>query len=251
MSEIASRQNPRFRLWLELLEARGIKKQERVLISGRKLVAEFIAQNDAKIEDVLYSPKIELTSPLAQFPNQQLSPALFKELDILGTDSPLLVVKKPNIDTWTGGPPQGLELIVALSDPGNLGALLRSAEAFGARRVILCREACSPFLPKALRSASGAAFRVALAEACSIHDLPVTENMFGLHMQGENLQRFVWPQSLYLVLGEEGQGLPSQLKLKHVSIPMLGKIESLNAMVSASVAMFSYQSRQAKSEPVA
>jgi RNA methyltransferase, TrmH family len=243
MIEINSRQNAKFKTWSALTEARGIKKAGRALISGRKLVAEFLKQNPKACEDLIFPPKaaeLEYPSPVKA---HQLAGPLFKELDVMGTKAPLLVVKHPPIAEWTGESAQGLELIVALSDPGNLGALLRSAEAFGVRRVILSEESASPFLPKTTRGASLANFRLQLASTGPLDQIKVPD-AYCLNMSGENLGNFAWPQNLFLILGEEGRGIPAGLSMGSISIPMMGQVESLNAAVAASIALFSYRNRR-------
>jgi TrmH family RNA methyltransferase len=133
-----------------------------------------------------------------------------------------------------------LELIVGLGDPANLGALLRSAEALGASRVVLTRECASPYLPKSLKASANSAFRMRLALGPSLREFKLN-TAFGLDMDGEDLAKFKWPKDAYLVLGEEGQGLP-ELNLKKLKIPMLGSVESLNATVAAAIALFTYRS---------
>ncbi|MGZ3723440.1 MAG: TrmH family RNA methyltransferase [Bdellovibrionales bacterium] len=242
MNEIASAQNAKFKIWASLLESRGIKKAGRALISGRKLVQEFLEQNPAAAKEVLFPPKAEPFDVPPQINAYSLTSPLFKELDVMGTKAPLLVVQTPELKSWTPGAPQGLELIVALSDPGNLGALLRSAEAFGVSRVILTEECSSPFLPKAIRASSGASFRLPILQTGSLADVEASP-AFSLNMEGESLEKFSWPKDLYLILGEEGRGIPKSLAATSISIPMKGKVESLNAMAAASIALYSYRIR--------
>jgi TrmH family RNA methyltransferase len=238
LMEITSRQNVRFKDWLSLLEARAIKKSARALVSGPKLVDEFLRDRAEAVQECLAPLKSAAPRAVKTF---FLSAPLFKELDVLGTGSPLLVVETPGVSEWVIEPPRGLQLIVALSDPGNLGALLRSAEAFEAARVVLCEESSSPFLPKVTRGAALANFRVPLARTGSIRDLRV-EGGFALDMRGEDIRGFKWPRDLYLVLGEEGRGLPEGLAVTKIKIPMAGHVESLNASAAASIALFSYRS---------
>ena len=240
MNEIASPQNAKFKVWTSLLEARGIKKAQRAIVSGRKLVQEFLEQNPGAAEDILFSPK---TEPI-KFPSHvnaySLASPLFKAIDVMGTHSPLLIVKTPEAEAWTSVAPDGLELVLALSDPGNMGAVLRSAEAFGVTRVILTEESCSPFLPKAIRSSSGACFRIPLANTGPLANVDASPAV-ALDMQGESLKKFSWPKDLYLILGEEGRGIPQSLAVTSISIPMQGKVESLNAMAAVSIALYSYR----------
>ena len=240
MNELTSAHNAKYKRWLSLLDSKGIKKEELALLSGPKLVREFLASWPEQVEDILFPPKIQDEFPTT-FRKTLLSSPLFKELDILGTRQPLLVVHTRTIPVWKSEPPRGLELIVGLGDPANLGALLRSAEAFGASRVILTRECASPFLPKALKASANSAFRVPLASGPALKDLDLPL-AYGLDMEGEDLSKFKWPKDAQLVLGEEGQGLPD-LNLKRLKIPMCGSAESLNATVAAAVALYSFRTR--------
>lgn len=239
---IESRHNPKFRIWLSLLEAKGIKKQGLALVTGRKIVDEILSQNPKLASDLLLPEKFGTPSLPSHIGVHTLAKPLFQALDVFGTRSPLLVVKTPTLSNWKNSKPEGLSLIVALSDPGNLGALLRSAEAFGAQQVILSQESCSPFLPKSIRASSGACFRLPLLKTGSLDQINDLKG-YSLNMSGANIGEFAWPKNLYLVLGEEGQGVPEDLKLTPIAIPMQGQIESLNATTAAAIAMFSYSQK--------
>lgn len=238
MNEIESKHNPKYKKWLSLLESKGIRKEGLAIVSGEKLLRELISQQPDIIEDILLPPKSEFS--IDDFRTTRLSSPLFKELDVVGTRSPLAVVKTPEVSEWKPSAPRGLELIVSLGDPSNLGALLRSAEAFGARRVILTKECASPFLPKSIKGSSLASLRMPLAFAGSIKELEI-QNGYALDMEGVDLGSFKWPKDTYLVLGEEGQGLPESLQLQKLKIPIARSTESLNATVAASIALYSYR----------
>lgn len=241
---IESPQNPQFKLWESLLESRGLKKQGRFLLAGLKTVPEALARwpdrfstllltNPAQAEGWRLPPGLETV---------QLAPALFRTLDASGTGFPLLVGTVPDtplIDL--SQPPQGLELICALGDPNNLGALLRSAAAFGARRVILLDGAAHPYHPKCLRAASNAQFELILLRGGRWEDVQRAAGpLVALDAGGADMAAFRWPRDVRLVLGEEGQGVPATLPVQRLSIPTTGAVESLNATVAASVALFSH-----------
>lgn len=236
--EISSPHNSKYRRWLSLLDAKGIHKEGLALISGSKLVNELCAQQPDWVEEILLPPKAPLHT--GGFRQTRLTAPLFKALDSAGTHLPLAVMRTPQIADWDSqSPPQGLELILALSDPSNLGACLRSAEAFGVTRAILTQECASPFLPKAVRASSGSCFRLPLARTGPLAQIQCP-NAAGLDMAGESLDTFKWPKNVYLVLGNEGQGLPPGLLSSTIRIPMREPVESLNATVAAAVAMYSY-----------
>lgn len=245
MNEISSAHNPKYRRWLSLLEAKGIRKEKCAIVSGEKLVAELLDQAPHIVEEIILPPKgeLEVDGPRAY---RLQTGALFKELDVVGTKYPLAVVRTPDIEEWNPTvKPRGLELIVGLSDPSNLGAILRSAEAFGATRVILSKESASPFLPKALKASGLASLRVPLASGGVLAELPLA-NGYALDMEGASLDAFEWPKDLYLVLGEEGRGVPDSLALKRIKIPISSATESLNATVAGSIALYSYRVRQSR-----
>lgn len=240
MKSILSRQNIKFKEWQSLLIARGIKKLRRGLVAGPKIVSECGREPNAR--ELLITAKMQIPMLQKNTLIYELNSELFRELDIFGTKAPLLIVDLPPLPAWESSPPEGLELVVALSDPGNLGAVLRSAVAFGVSRVVLCQECSSPYLPRAIRTSSGACFKIPLYRGPSIQEIQPT-NSFTLELFGESVANFNWPKNLTLILGEEGQGIPKNLKSHALTIPIDSTSESLNAMVAASIALFSYRSR--------
>jgi TrmH family RNA methyltransferase len=148
-----------------------------------------------------------------------------------------------NLQAMLGATP--LVVIAAgLQDPGNLGTLIRSAEAFGATGMILLPGTVSPWNAKALRASSGSAFRL---PAVSL----TAENAFAaLHAHGvrtfaavardgESEADLRGPSAL--LLGNEGSGLPASWIAQadaRVTIPLPGAVESLNAAIAGSVLLY-------------
>ena len=127
-----------------------------------------------------------------------------------------------------------------MGDPLNLGAILRSAEAFGASRVILLEEAANPFLPKAIKASAGSSLRIAMEKGPSLGAL--SGEFIALDLEGTSLPDFRWPANPRLLVGEEGpglRGLSSAVCLQKISIPVHG-VESLNAGVATSIALYSF-----------
>lgn len=241
---IESPRNAQAKRWGELAESRGIKKHGEFLLAGRKSVPEALARHPDTFHALLAidpdrATGLKLPAHVEKF---RLSRAIFKALDTSGTGFPLLVGKVPEMARADlAAAPKGLELICALGDPSNLGAALRSAAAFGVSRVVLMEEAAHPFHPKALRAAANAQFELDLSHGPSWEGLGEAAGpVFALDADGEDMTRISWPRNLRLVLGEEGRGIPATLRMKRLSIPTTGAVESLNATVAASVALFSY-----------
>jgi len=132
----------------------------------------------------------------------------------------------------------------ALQDPGNLGTLVRSAEAFGATGVILLPGTVSLWNGKALRASSGSAFRLPVVAmtaaqaftALRANGVPV---FAAVARDGDTQADFSGPAAF--LLGNEGAGLPEEWLSKadrRVSIPCPGAVESLNAAVAGSVLLY-------------
>jgi TrmH family RNA methyltransferase len=160
-------------------------------------------------------------------------------VDVLGTHHPLLVAKQKPILIWNPEESfNGLEVLCPLSDPQNLGSLARSAWALGADRIVLLKEAAHPFLPKTWKASAGNIWDIPLYSGPSLHELK--NEVIALDMHGENLWNFKWPKTSRLLLGEEGQGVPKNISLIKVSVPMKVGVESLNVAVAGALAINHY-----------
>lgn len=254
MKRIDSRTNALYRCWKNLSNAKGIRDEGAILIAGRKLVPEFLASPAFRPRHLIVSDPshVEMLKFKKNLDVIWLAKDLFDEIDAAGTHFPILVVDAPQIiRAPLERPPQGLEVVLSMSNPLNLGAALRSCEAFQASQVILLKECAHPFLPKVLRSSSGSSLRVKLGHGPSIHDLNVKESEFisALEITGENLKHARLDKNLRLLIGEEGQGVPRDLKFKtSYSISIKPGMDSLNAGVAVGIALYTYRSQHSPEE---
>ncbi|MEQ8266589.1 MAG: RNA methyltransferase [Parvibaculum sp.] len=241
---IDSPQNARAKEWLSLTETRGIRKHGAFLLSGRKTVPEALARHGGRFSAVLAAAEtdFEALALPEKIDRYRLSKPLFETLDTNGTGFPLLVGTVPEMATADfAKPPRGLELVLALGDPANLGALLRSAAAFGVTRVILMEGAAHPFHPKALRGGANAQFGMNFLRGGGWPALEGAKGpLVALDGAGTDMAGYAWPGDLRLVLGEEGQGLPPLAGATRLSIATTGAVESLNATVAASLALHEF-----------
>jgi RNA methyltransferase, TrmH family len=136
--------------------------------------------------------------------------------------------------------------VVGLQDPGNLGTILRSAEAFGASGILLGEGTVSAFNPKVVRASAGSVFRVALAKAKLLPLLPQLQTT-GVRLVatsshgGTALHEAKLSGPLAIFIGSEGAGLPKELVAKMdatLVIPHAAQVESLNAGVAASIVLY-------------
>lgn len=215
---------------------------------GDKLVTEFLKDTPPgfKAEYILHDAEIPQTVSCKK---TFLSKELFQELDVLGTHTPMLVVSFTDFaDKDFSVQPKGLELICPLGDPRNLGALIRSAVGFGAHEIILTKESTHPFLPHSIKASAGAALHIKFTRArLNQTEIPLVGENMALSLFGSRITEVKWPANLRLWVGEEGPGLTlahEQKKvMKFVHIPM-ENIESLNATVSISVAIWEWKKSQ-------
>jgi tRNA G18 (ribose-2'-O)-methylase SpoU len=245
MNQITSADNSKYKFWRSLLSSKGLKAEKHCLVSGTKILSEIV---DRSLAEQASEWACELVPPHGlplhpKLPAFQLTQELFSELDELGTNSNLVVLKIPEIPVWKPTEKTGLHLLLPLGDPSNLGACLRVAEAFSVSSVILLKESAHPFLPKAIKASSGSGFRVPLRSGPSLRDLQISP-LWALDLKGEKLNEVHWPQLVYLLIGEEGPGIPSSLKIsKSLQIPTQG-VESLNASVAAGIALYEYSNKR-------
>jgi TrmH family RNA methyltransferase len=244
--DISSKTNDHFRRWSDISSARGIKKHNEFILMGEKLIAEFLQNPTFKIKaEIIHEELPALTGSLkTRVPLYKLPKALFNELDVVGTHYNLLVLEPKEIETLDKSKkPQGLEVVCPLGDPSNLGALARSGLAFGASKILLTEESCNPYHPKAIKASAGALLKLPVYKIGKLSEyLQNNDQDFVLDMKGENVAKFPWPKDIRLVIGEEGPGFSGIKGLKKLSVPSQG-VESLNATVAASIALFCYANR--------
>ena len=246
--EIESEQNDIFKALKKLLSGRGIRKAGEALVFGARQTRE--ALRDFPERCLAWVSRGDETPPPDDSPVglvwYRLAPALFRELDLFGTNAPLLLVKVGEPPVWNPSDvlPDGCSLLVPFQDPENVGAVVRSAVAFGVRRIILLAESANPFHPKAMRASGGAALRAEFFQGPSLSELPEGLPVVSLSAEGEPLDRFVFPPSFLLLPGLEGPGLPDAWRGTSVSIPMQCGIESLNAAVATSVALYVWSGKK-------
>jgi len=141
-----------------------------------------------------------------------------------------------------------------IQDPGNLGALARTGEAFGASALILSANTVHPNHPRALRASAGSLLRLPIAVGVEPAELPSSvlpptlSSLALVPREGIPLDRFRPQFPLLLMVGSEGAGLPDSMLRgadSLVTIPMLDPVESLNVTVAASVVLWQIRQHRA------
>ena len=166
--------------------------------------------------------------------------------DTVTPEGILAVAAKPASD-WPKEPFTLTLCVYQVQDPGNMGTLFRSGEAFGAQALFLTEGCCDPFNPKAVRASMGSLFRVPfrVGDPWNRYMEWLKVNRFKTYAMTQDAPaalpeiKFSLPTAFWA--GSEGGGLPEELVKacdERITIPMAGRVESLNVGVAASLALF-------------
>lgn len=240
LMEIRSRANPRYKELKQWLRAGAAAPV--LLVEGTKLIREALAAG--MVPRAVWTTAA--VSESFQGQTYRIPADMYGAISPTRSgNAPLAVFDKSALQQ--GPPPrQGrLLLLDAVQEPGNAGALIRAAAAFGFDGVIYALPGCSPFHHACIRASAGTVFRVKhypLAEIdlenwLSSNTLPI----FGADGAGKYLQTIAWPRDLILAMGNEGHGLRPLVR-NHLSdlvaIPIRKQVESLNVAGAAHIIMY-------------
>ncbi|WP_054948874.1 TrmH family RNA methyltransferase [Numidum massiliense] len=254
--EITSPQNDKLKQWRKLQQSRKERYRRRqLLVEGDKLLAEARA-SDCAFHAVLCDADAD-QSPVRDWqqwalrqhiPFYRVRGALFRQL--METDTPQGIAAVIDMPARPRFQPDRVPSLVLLldriQDPGNLGAILRTADAAGVSFVGLGKGTVDPFNPKVVRSAAGALFHLAFDTV----DLPqwmaqfrqAGGTVFGTEVrEGDVHYRVHYPLQTAILMGNEGQGVASgllQLIDRKVRIPLPGRAESLNVATASAVLLY-------------
>jgi RNA methyltransferase, TrmH family len=248
---ITSSQNSKLKLVRALMSrARERREANSFVIEGVRLVEEAVAAG-WPVQFVLYSDGLtergrNLINVLLarRIEVDEVAGDLLQKLSDTETPQGVLAILE-----FTPLPiPETLNFILIpdqIRDPGNLGTLMRTAAAVGVQAVLLPPETTDAFAPKVVRSGMGAHFRLPIHSMAweEIEQLGESTylQMYLADMDGQSCWETDLHQPLALIVGGEAEGASSEARrLTHqkISIPMMGKMESLNAGVAGSVLMF-------------
>jgi TrmH family RNA methyltransferase len=220
-----------------LHRARDRKERGLTLVEGPELLRDVAATGVKVVE--MFSAQ---TGPEVELPPGAPSPTLVDQraLDRLaGTKSPrgpVAVVEIPK--EWLDRS-RNLLVSVGVSDPGNVGTMIRTAAAFE-WGFAYTEGSADPWSPKTIRAGAGGQFQTPVSRVGSIAELGEWQTVATLPRGGDNLDSI--PVGLYaLLVGEEAHGLPESVSTAaqhRLTIPTSGPTESLNAAVAAGIALY-------------
>ena len=254
---ITSKTNPQLKYLLTLLKKRSAREADRVFVcEGRKMFFEILTQRPEYLVKAYWSE-----SGAAELADAERKMMLSCDWEIVSdaafcavaeTVTPqgvLAIVRMPrySVENMIAGDKARLLLLESLRDPGNLGTIMRTAEAAGMDGIILSPDSVDAFNPKVVRSTMGAILRVPF---CYAEDFPKTlteltkrgVKLYAAHLQGSvPYTEASYGDKAGILIGNEANGLSdgvTALSDVRIRIPMDGQAESLNAAVAAAILMY-------------
>lgn len=260
MQIISSKDNEIVKNIKKLKEKKYRDLENRFIVEGIKLVEEAIQEN-ANIKQIVVCDddvqegnlSKEYMYKIAKYDCIYVTAKVFQVLSDVKTPQGILaVIEKKNTNAALDF---SQDIIIALDDiqdPGNLGTILRTVDSAGLNQIILSKNSADVFNPKVVRSTMGAIFRVNIIIAENLEEMlkQAQKNKFEIMVTSLDTQNSIYDveyKNKVIVIGNEANGVSKPIQDmadKKVKIPMLGKTESLNASVAASIMIYEYVRRK-------
>lgn len=235
-------------------QARERRKTKKFVAEGIKMVQEAINFNKLDklyISESAFEKTVQkLGEMLDRIPYEVVADNVFKQIsDTVTPQGVLAVVNMPEYDVKDilSDERKAWVLLDDLRDPGNLGTIIRTSEGAGMSGVIMSKESVDLFNPKVVRSTMGAIFRVPFCYVdsltCVIDSIKSSGyEVYASAMEGSEVYDHVdYTKGAAFIIGNEANGVSDEVfekASKRIRIPMEGKLESLNAAVSAAIIMY-------------
>ena len=243
MRTITSTQNQYIKELKQLKNKKG-RKSGRFLAEGEKCAQEAILH--AEVESILVTKE---DSPAALLAEEHgltvylVNDAVMEAVsDIKTPQTALAVVKTPNALLPS---PEGLFVALEdLSDPQNVGTIIRTADAAGAKAVLVSEATCDYTSPKAVRASMGSIFHIPVVVCADLYETLSELQKAGVHLMGTHLrgsEDFTPKENTCIIIGNEARGMTDRaadMADTLYKIPMPGQAESLNAGVAAGIVIY-------------
>lgn len=212
-------------------------------VEGIKSVKEAINFNQ-EIESILYSPD------MINYNLEQEATSVSKEIlcKISDTVTPQGIIAVCRINETSLDSLKGKKRVLFLDkvqDPGNVGTIIRTADAFGFDGIILSKECADPYSPKVVRSTMGSIFHLPIVRDIDVEELKSLDmKIYSSSLQAsKNIKDTEISDKAILVIGNEGNGISELTKSvtdEFIKIEMSGNAESLNASIAAGILMYEF-----------
>jgi len=255
--QITSTKNPLVKEIKSLHKKKGRVKNSAFIIEGIKIINEAL-ENNYPLEKIIYTDKLFDNNDGEKLLNRikdkyelvYVSDNVFNEISDTETPQGILAVaqlKYKVADEISLNNNPFLLYLDEVQDPGNMGTIIRTADAFNVDGVIISEGCADPYNPKVVRATMGSIFRTPLFFASKGLDTLIKLKDKGIKIYSSSLEGSIpiykadYSGGLVLVIGNESKGVSRDIQLMSdilIKIPMPGKAESLNAGVAASIMMY-------------
>ncbi|KRK73204.1 TrmH family RNA methyltransferase [Lacticaseibacillus nasuensis] len=244
---IASPKNERIKAAKKLTTKKGQKQGDAYLLDGWHLVEEALASGLTP-KTIYATEKFLDERALRPFYDQliEISPEVAKHLSDTETPQGIFAVMPRELASLPALTGQFL-LLDGIQDPGNVGTLVRTADAAGVGTVVFGAGTADPFNPKVLRAMQGSQFHVRIVMAdlapliAQLQAAGIAVYGTELNVNAQNYRELAPQEQFALVVGNEGNGMQEALlteTTKNLYIPIKGRAESLNVAIAAAVILF-------------
>lgn len=223
-------------------------RTDKFIVEGTKMVQEAINEN-AEIELIVIRSGYSFEFDVTKIDVIETSENVFNELtEVVSPQGILAVIKKKESIKSIDANDNYIIALDGIQDPGNLGTIIRTADAANLKQIIVSKDTVDSYSPKVIRSTMGAIYRVNVIE---VDNLSQTLNnlktdgfeIVTTQLDGEKSIYDINYNKKIVVMGNEANGVSKQVQniSNHkVKIPMQGKAESLNASVATSIMIYEY-----------
>jgi TrmH family RNA methyltransferase len=226
---IRSLQQKKFRMQEQLFVVEGKKAVEDALKMSGSVVKVFTTDGEFSEEmkvPLIHSRDMEQISSLTNAPGY-------------------LAVLKQSLTSLAATKGKTFCIANSISEPGNLGTLIRTCECFGIEAFLLDEHCVDPFNPKVVQATMGSILRLSIVmtsgqeiiQFCKSNAIPV----LAADLNGTPIQEFHAPEKWALVVGSESHGVSNEFvhaAQERLTIPAMGEAESLNAAIAAGIALY-------------
>lgn len=218
------------------------------IVEGIKMVKEAINENQ-EIALIAIREDFKIDFDTKKIKIVTISNKIFNDISDVKTPQGILAVIKKNQNNQIETNSDYILALDSLQDPGNMGTIIRTADSANINQIIINKTTVDPYSPKVIRSTMGAIYRTNIIEVEDLKttlkemksngfqiittDLKATQSIYDINYNNKTV----------VVIGNEANGVSQEILQtadKKVIIPMLGKTESLNASIAASIMIYEY-----------
>ncbi|HEY8364923.1 MAG TPA: RNA methyltransferase [Haloplasmataceae bacterium] len=241
---ITSINNDKVKYYTKLMNNKKLRDNDRVfIVEGEHLVSEAI--NSGVVIELLISDK--KYEKYEVYEHQYVTVDIIRKIcDTMTPQGIIALCKQQEVKSFTRY--NRLLLLDNIQDPGNLGTLIRSCDAFNFDGMVLNLQTVDVYNPKVVRATQGAIFRVPVIRQDLKSYISYLRSkdvkIFGTALVGESLSKIKPSENMAFILGNEGNGIDKEiLKMTDINIyiEMNGRSESLNVGVAGSIIMYNFR----------